>query len=360
MHLIATAIIPVCDCTQAEGDDVHIPDGFIDAPVAVAAGAASVAGIALSVRKAADELDDRRAPMAGLVAAFVFAVQMLNFPSPRARAVTCSGVLAAVLVGPWTGAICISLVLLVQALLFADGGLSALGLNILNMAFVGGGRGRRLPRHQAFPAREPPLRRDRRRHRRGVSVVLASLAFVAEYALGGGRRVDPRRAHRDGWRACVDRHRGGVITALTVGAVMSVRPDLVYGARDLLPRLDRRRAAWSPGVSMDRRDLVGVPGRRADRGARPRVLRESAREQLARRPREGLRRPGLRLDRARPRPRRFTAGRLRGARCRRRGHEHGPGRHHRRGRDVRRRATAVRHDPHGAGSPFCCATPSPA
>ena len=218
---------------------MHIPDGFIDAPVAVAAGAASVAGIALSVRKAADELDDRRAPMAGLVAAFVFAVQMLNFPVVAGTSGhLLGGVLAAVLVGPWTGAICISLVLLVQALLFADGGLSALGLNILNMAFVGGVGGYAvfLGIRRFLPANRPSVVIVAG-IAAGVSVVLASLAFVAEYALGGvGEASIPAVLTAMGGVHALIGIGEGVITALTVGAVMSVRPDLVYGARDLLPR----------------------------------------------------------------------------------------------------------------------------
>ena len=76
--------------------------------------------------------------MCGLAAAFVFAVQMLNFPVAAGTSGHLLGaVLAAVLVGPWAGALCVTVVLVVQALLFADGGLSALGLNVINMAMIG-------------------------------------------------------------------------------------------------------------------------------------------------------------------------------------------------------------------------------
>lgn len=218
---------------------MHIPDGFIDAPVALAAGAASVAGIAVSVRKAADELDDRRAPMAGLVAAFIFAVQMLNFPvAAGTSGHLLGGVLAAVLVGPWTGAICISLVLVVQALLFADGGLSALGLNILNMAFVAGVGGYAVFRgiRRFLPSNRPSVVLAAG-IAAGISVVLASLAFVLEYALGGAgdAPISTVLTAMAGVHTLIGIGEG-VITALAVGAVLAVRPDLVYGARDLLPR----------------------------------------------------------------------------------------------------------------------------
>ncbi len=95
----------------------------------------AIGGIGIALWRARSELDERTAPMAGLVAAFVFALQMVNFPIlPGVSGHVLGGALAAILVGPYTGALCISIVLIVQALLFADGGLSALGANITNMA----------------------------------------------------------------------------------------------------------------------------------------------------------------------------------------------------------------------------------
>nr|MBA3991824.1 energy-coupling factor ABC transporter permease [Propionibacteriales bacterium] len=102
---------------------MHIPDGFLDAPTSVAAGAVAAVGVAVALRKAGDELDEKTAPMAGLVAAFIFAVQMLNFPvGAGTSGHLLGGALAAVLVGPWTAILCMSVVLLTQSLLFADGG----------------------------------------------------------------------------------------------------------------------------------------------------------------------------------------------------------------------------------------------
>ena len=121
-----------------EGGHVHIPDGFINAPTSLAAGAVAAGGVGISLRRAAQTLQERQAPLAGLVAAFIFAVQMLNFPvAAGTSGHLLGGVLAAVLVGPWAGCVCVAVVLVVQSLLFADGGLTALGLNITNMAIVG-------------------------------------------------------------------------------------------------------------------------------------------------------------------------------------------------------------------------------
>lgn len=215
---------------------MHIPDGFIDAPTSVGAAVLATGGVAVSLRKAGEDALDSRAALAGLVAAFVFAAQMLNFPvAAGTSGHLLGGLLAAVLVGPWLGSLALTVVLVVQALLFADGGISALGLNVLNMAFI-----------PAFLAYGLFLlaRRVVPRTRTGVlaatalaafaSVVLASLAFVVEYAIGGNGAVDLGTAAA----AMVGVHvligiGEAAITVLTVGAVLASRPDLVDGARDL-------------------------------------------------------------------------------------------------------------------------------
>ena len=80
---------------------MHVPDGFLDAPTSVATGVVAAVGVAVALRKARNELDDRTAPMAGLVAAFVFAGQMMNFPvGAGTSGHLLGGALAAVLVGP--------------------------------------------------------------------------------------------------------------------------------------------------------------------------------------------------------------------------------------------------------------------
>src|SRR5919107_1065004 len=166
---------------------MHVPDGFLDAPTSVATGAVAVAAVGVALRRARRELDDRTAPLAGLVATFVFATQMLNFPvGAGTSGHLLGGALAAVLVGPFTGALCLAVVLLVQGLLFADGGITALGTNITLFSVVGVGVGWGVFRlcQQLLPKRLPMVAVSA-----GVaalvSVPVTALAFVGLFAVGG-------------------------------------------------------------------------------------------------------------------------------------------------------------------------------
>ncbi len=215
---------------------MHVPDGFIDAPVSLGAAALASGGVVLSLRTAGDEVLEARAAMTGLVAAFVFSAQMLNFPvASGTSGHLLGGLLAAVLVGPWLGSLALTVVLAVQCLLFADGGLSALGLNIVNMALIPAFAGyalfwlarRALPDTRASVVGATAVAAF-------VSVVLASVAFTVEYALGGNGAVPVGTV----LVAMVGVHvpigiGEAAISALTVGAVLGVRPDLVFGAADL-------------------------------------------------------------------------------------------------------------------------------
>ncbi len=225
---------------------MHVPDGFIDAPVSVGAGLVAAAGVAVCLRGARRELDDRTAPMAGLVAAFVFAVQMLNFPvAAGTSGHLLGGALAAILVGPYTGALCVAVVILVQALLFADGGLTAIGVNVVDMSLitvvVGYAVFRLLVRLLPYSRRTVVGSAFVAAF---VSVPVSALGFVGFYAIGGTTDV----ALSTVLTAMLGVHvliglGEGLITALTVASVVAVRPDLVAGVRDRLPVLDLRRSA---------------------------------------------------------------------------------------------------------------------
>lgn len=216
---------------------MHVPDGFLDAPTSVATGVVAVAGVGLALRGARRELDDRTAPLAGLVAAFVFATQMINFPvGAGTSGHLLGGALAAVLVGPWTAVLCISTVLLVQCLLFADGGITALGTNITLMGLVGVGVGwlvfrlvqALLPKKLACVAPAAAIGAF-------VSVPTAALAFTLLYAVGGEAPIplDSLATAMVGWHTVIGLGEAA-ITGLVVAAVIAVRPDLVYGARPVL------------------------------------------------------------------------------------------------------------------------------
>ena len=117
---------------------MHIPDGFIDAKTAIAASVLSAAGLGAALHHAKRRMPRKKVPLMGLAAAFVFAAQMLNFPVAAGTSGHLIGaVLAGVLLGPSAAVIVMTAVLVVQCLLFADGGISALGANIFNMAIMG-------------------------------------------------------------------------------------------------------------------------------------------------------------------------------------------------------------------------------
>ena len=116
---------------------MHIPDGFLDVPVSLLTYVISAVILTLAVVKSRADLDDRTAPLAGLTAVFIFAAQMINFPvASGTSGHLLGGALAAVLVGPWVGMLVVTVVLVVQALLFADGGLTALGANLVRIGFT--------------------------------------------------------------------------------------------------------------------------------------------------------------------------------------------------------------------------------
>jgi cobalt/nickel transport system permease protein len=236
---------------------MHVPDGFINAPVSVGAGIVAAGAVAVSLRGARRELAgggaggsvvamagaERTAPLAGLVAAFIFAVQMLNFPvAAGTSGHLLGGALAAILVGPFTGVLCIAVVLLMQGLLFADGGLTALGVNITVMGVI-----TVVVAYALFRGLVKVLPRTRRSITGAsfvaalVSVPAAAGAFTLIYAIGGTTEVPLGKV----LTAMVGVHvligiGEAVITMLTVGAVVAVRPDLVYGARGLTTPLKLR------------------------------------------------------------------------------------------------------------------------
>lgn len=117
---------------------MHIPDGFINVGTAVATYAVSAGAIVYSVRQTNRQFDERRVPLMGVMAAFIFAAQMINFKvAAGTSGHLLGGALVAILLGPWAGTLVLTAVLMVQALIFQDGGLLALGANVFNMAVVG-------------------------------------------------------------------------------------------------------------------------------------------------------------------------------------------------------------------------------
>jgi cobalt/nickel transport system permease protein len=121
---------------------MHIPDGFLNAPLAIIGYLVTAAFIIVAVRKTSNNLNEKAVPLMGVLAAFVFAAQMINFPvAGGTSGHLLGGTLIAILIGPWAAVIAMASVIGVQALVFQDGGLAVLGVNIFNMgiftAFIG-------------------------------------------------------------------------------------------------------------------------------------------------------------------------------------------------------------------------------
>src|SRR4051794_9201005 len=117
---------------------MHIPDAILDPRVAMATSVLGAAGLFHALRVVERQLKERTTSLMGMMSAFVFAAQMVNFPvGPGVSGHLLGGVLAAVVLGPWAGAVVIVAVLIVQCFLFSDGGLTALGANFVNMGLIG-------------------------------------------------------------------------------------------------------------------------------------------------------------------------------------------------------------------------------
>ena len=216
---------------------MHVPDGFLDAPTSIATAGVAAVAVTIALRGARREVDDRIAPLAGLVATFVFATQMLNFPvAGGTSGHLMGGALAAVLVGPYTGLLCLTVVLAVQSLLFADGGITALGTNVVLMGVVTVVVGYLafraaqlvLPKRLSMVAPAAALGAL-------LSVVLSAATFVGLYVVGGAVPIplDTLLTAMVGVHVLIGIGEA-VITFLVVTSIVAVRPDLVHGARRVL------------------------------------------------------------------------------------------------------------------------------
>jgi cobalt/nickel transport system permease protein len=212
---------------------VHIPDGFLDARTALASGALAATGLGVALAGVRRTVPPRRIPLIGLAAAFVFAAQMLNFPVAGGTSGHLIGaVLAAVLLGPSAAVLVLSAVVILQCFLFADGGLTALGANLFDMALVapavgytlyallrraagGGLRGRLFA--VAFAA--------------WASTVAAAIACAGQLALSGTVAWGIALPAMAGLHMLIGVGEA-VITTLVVAAVARVRPELLLEPAD--------------------------------------------------------------------------------------------------------------------------------
>ena len=218
---------------------MHIPDGFFDAPTSAGAALIAASAVGASLKLSKGKMESEVAPVAGLTAVFIFAAQMINFPVALGTSGhLIGGALAAILIGPWAAMLAMTVVLAVQALVFADGGLTALGLNILNMGVI-----TVLVGYLVFTVAMKLLPKNRVGILTAValaafiSVPASSTGFVIEYAIGGTASFELR----DVFFAVTGVHLliglgEALISVLVVSAVLAARADLVTSARKYLPK----------------------------------------------------------------------------------------------------------------------------
>ena len=210
---------------------MHVPDGFINAQVSAATGIISLGTLWAYIRNAKNLVADKLIALTGMMSALIFVLQMINFPiAAGTSGHLLGGALAVIVLGPSLGVICISIVVVIQSLLFADGGLSALGVNVLNMAIITSLTGwftitlwKKLFGESQFTLISGSVIAGL------LSVVFSSIAFVLEYAIGGTVSVPLGNV----LIAMISTHLliglgEGIITALIVSLLLRVRSDLVY------------------------------------------------------------------------------------------------------------------------------------
>jgi len=207
---------------------MHIPDGFLNAATAAGTYIVSAGAVGYSLRKTSGKLGEKQVPLVGVMGAFIFAAQMLNFPvAGGTSGHLIGGALAAIVLGPWTGLLVMTSVLVVQALIFQDGGITALGANVLNMGVIASFLG-----YYAYSLVKGLLKENARGELVGsfvagwTSVFVAAVACAIELALSGTSPLQIALPAMASIHALIGIGEG-LITALVIGFVRAARPDLL-------------------------------------------------------------------------------------------------------------------------------------
>ncbi len=208
---------------------MHIPDGFIDLPIIITLSVVSAGTIFYASKKTDKYIGEKRIPLMGIMAAFIFAVQMLNIPIPGGTSGHITGaLLVAILLGPFTGFLVMSTVLILQCLIFQEGGLTALGVNIFNMGFIGALGGYLIYRtlKKIFRSAKGKISPPAVFIAALLSTVLAALACSIELSISGifpfeASAISMTLAHS------IIGSIEGVVTVIVLGFLKKVRPDLM-------------------------------------------------------------------------------------------------------------------------------------
>ncbi|AHH94827.1 energy-coupling factor ABC transporter permease [Kutzneria albida] len=215
---------------------MHIPDGFVNAPVSVAGAVVAVGGLAVCSGRLGSSIRDRDIPLAGLAAAFFLVLEAPIFPiGVGTGGHLLGGTLAVALLGPWLGPVVISVVLVVQALFAGDGGVTALGVNAVNLALLPAligyplilGLRKLLPRTKVAVVAGCAVSAV-------IAVIAASVLYSLEYAVGGAAGVPAATVAIStiGTYSIIALFEG-LVTGLVVAALLRLRPDLVRVGRHL-------------------------------------------------------------------------------------------------------------------------------
>jgi len=210
---------------------MHVPDGFMNVTMSAATGVISFGTLWAYIRSAKDLIADKFIALTGMMSALIFVLQMINFPiAAGTSGHLLGGALAVIVLGPRLGLICLSVVVIIQSLLFADGGLSALGVNVLNMAIVTSATSWFIVKYWIkFIGKNKTSIVSVRVLAGILSVVFSSIAFTIQYAIGGTISIPVGTV----LLAMVTTHfiigfGEGIITALIITLLIRVRPDLIY------------------------------------------------------------------------------------------------------------------------------------
>ena len=210
---------------------MHVPDGFMNVTMSAATGVISFGTLWAYVRSAKDLIADKFIALTGMMSALIFVLQMINFPiAAGTSGHLLGGALAVIVLGPRLGLICLSVVVIIQSLLFADGGLSALGVNVLNMAIVTSATSWFIVKYWIkFIGKNRTSIVSVSVLAGILSVVFSSIAFTIQYAIGGTISIPVGTV----LLAMVTTHfiigfGEGIITALIITLLIRVRPDLIY------------------------------------------------------------------------------------------------------------------------------------
>jgi cobalt/nickel transport system permease protein len=211
---------------------LHIPDGFLSPSVSLFAWIVSVALIAGSLNRVQAEFKDRTVPLMGVCAAFIFAAQMINFPIPGGTSGhLLGGTLAGVLLGPWAGSLVMTVVFIVQGVLFQDGGLTVLGANVFNMGLIGTFGGYYLYKalRAAFGFHSWPGMAIATTIAAWTSVMVAAFTTAIALGLSGTVPMGVAIAAMLGWHVLIGIGEA-LITLVAVSYIWRTRPDLLYDA----------------------------------------------------------------------------------------------------------------------------------